>query len=344
MKVSRISLASLMSLSLLSTACEKKDEKVGLPEQSVLNGKVPEAAAAKPAETAAATNPGASEAPAAPAEGSSDSASPSPGAGTEGDAVVDTSSAVNLTPKTEGAPSAPTTGERVQLSFPGAVSSQRRSTLSFRVAGFVESVKLKAGNSCKKGATLATLDSRDYKLAVDMAKSNLEVAKVAARNSESEFKRETELKAQNASSESSYDRLKAGFENSKAQVQLAELNLTKAQQALSDTVLKAPYDCVISKQVVNVGESVKVGDHAFEIYDVSDVEVSFNVPERMAGRLKIGEKIDVRIPATGYQGSLDIIRVVAVVDDKTRTFQIVAQAPKGDARVVPGLYAEGIIR
>ncbi len=315
MKVSSTCLVSLVSLSLVASACEKKDAKVALPEKSVLTDKIPEAAPAKAAEAGSRDG--------IPASGEAEAAQGAPGS------LADASQ---------------TAGDKVQLSFPGAVSSQRRSTLSFRVAGYVDSVKLKAGNSCKKGTVLATLDGRDFKLAVDMAKSNLELAKVSARNSASEFQRESELKAQNASSESNFDKLKASFENSKANVQLAELNLTKAQQALSDTLLAAPYDCVISKQLVNVGESVKIGDKAFEIFDVTDVEVSFNVPERMAGRLKLGEKIDVRIPATGFQGDLNIVRIVAVVDDKTRTFQIVAKAPEGDARVVPGLYAEGIVR
>lgn len=325
MQVSRLYFASLISLSLLASACEKKEAKASLPENSVLADKAP-----APAPAAAATSPAESVALAAPSA-----------------AAEQTTAAggVPITPKTEAVPvAAPSPGEQVQLSFPGAVSSQRRSTLSFRVPGFIDSIKLKAGNSCKKGSVLATIDARDYKLALNIAKSNLELAQVAARNADAEFKREGELKAQNASSESVYDRLKASYENAKANVELAGFNVTKAEQALGDTRLIAPYDCVISKQLSNVGESVKAGDGAFEVYDVTDIEVSFNVPERMAGRLKLGEKVDVRIPATGFQGSLDIIRIVAVVDDKTRTFQIVAKAPQGDLRVVPGLYAEGIVR
>jgi RND family efflux transporter MFP subunit len=325
MQVSRIYAASLISLSLLSTACEKKDGKASLPEKAVLSGEqAPAAAPAQPAPDAAAA-----------------AATPVPNAATDGQQAVSDAGGVPITAKPEVAPTA---GEKLQLSFPGAVASQRRSNLSFRVGGFIESIKLKAGNACKKGSVLATLDARDYKIAVDLAKSNLDLAKSAANNAEAEFKREGELKAQNASSESVYDRTKATNDNAKAQLEIARLNLTKAEQALGDTRLLAPYDCVIAKQLTNVGESVKAGDQAFEVYDVTDIEVSFNVPERMAGQLKLGEKIDVRIPATGYQGSLDIVRIVAVVDDKTRTFQIVAKAPKGDARVVPGLYAEGVIR
>jgi RND family efflux transporter MFP subunit len=321
MSVSKICLALLTSLSLVSAACEKKSEKVALPEEKVLAKGSTEA---KPAEAAEGSAPGVPAAEGAQAS--------------EGAVAVQTAFA-------EGAAApAAAAGEGVQVSFPGAVSSQRRSTLSFRVGGFIETIKLKAGDSCKKGAVLATLDSRDYKLAVDMARAQLELAKAAAENSLSEFKREKELQAQNASSGTTFDRLKAQNENAMANQKLAELKLVQAQQALSDTRLVAPYDCVISKQLTNVGQNVKSGDGAYEVYDVTDIEVSFNVPERMAGKLKLGEKLQVRIPATGFEGALEILRIVTVVDDKTRTFQVVAKAPQNDARVVPGLYAEGIVR
>ncbi|MBC7660065.1 MAG: efflux RND transporter periplasmic adaptor subunit [Chitinophagaceae bacterium] len=338
MKVSRLPFfASLISLSLMANACEKhaEKEKVSLPDAAVLDGK-PTAAEVKGPDESAKT---------AEAAGASTQTEHSDiKIANGGAAPTEKAGAAAAAPEANVPGASAAKAEAVQLSFPGEVASQRRSTLSFRVGGFIDSIKLKAGNSCKKGAVLATIDSRDYKIAVDIAKSNLELAQVAERNADAEYKREGELKAQNASSESVYDRLKATYENAKANVQLANLRLTQAQQALGDTRLIAPYDCVISKQLTNVGQSVKTGDGAYEVYDVTDIEVSFNVPERLAGRLKLGQKVHVRIPATGYEGDLDLVRVVGVVDEKTRTFQVVAKAPQGDARVVPGLYAEGIVR
>lgn len=308
MEVSKIS-QMILSLSLLTAlACEKKADKVSLPSENVLN--------AKPAEAAKAEPPAAAP-------------------------VADANAAPQQL--VEGAGAAPV-DDSVQISFPGAVASQRRANLSFRVGGYVETIKLKIGDTCKKGSVLATLDDRDYKLNVDMAKAQVDLAKAAADNAIAEFKREEELKAQNASSDSNFDKLKAANQNAIANYKLAQLRHTQAEQALGDTKLVAPYDCVISKQLTNVGQAVKPGDAAYDVYDVSDIEVSFNVPERMAGKIKLGEKIHVRIPATGFEGNLEILRVVTVVDDKTRTFQVVAKAPQNDERIVPGLYAEGIVR
>lgn len=306
MQIKSYALPLAISFSLLA-ACTKKDEKASLPEKAEVKKEA--AALAAEAAPAAATESAATET-ATPADAQAAAAKP----------------------------------EAMLLTVTGAVASEKRSSLSFRVGGFISNIRLKAGNNCKKGDVLATLDARDNQLALDIAESNRDAARVALENAKAEFDREEELKAQNASTASAYDRLKTTFENAKVNVKMAELRVTQAQQALGDVKLIAPYNCVISKQLKNVGESVKSGDSVYEVYDVSDIEVTFNVPERMAGKLKVGDSLEVRIPSSGFSGKLPITRLVSVVDDKTRTFQVVTKPPQDDARVVPGLYAEGVIR
>jgi multidrug resistance efflux pump len=140
-----------------------------------------------------------------------------------------------------------------------------------------------------------------------------------------------------------FDKLKAGYDNARLNLQIAELNLTKADQALQDTKLVAPYNCVITKQLKFLGENVPSGTAVFEIYDTTDIELDFAVPERLAGKLKVGDPIQVSIPATGYAGSVEIVRLVPVVEQSSRTFRIIVRAPQ-DERVVPGLYAEAVLR
>ncbi len=222
----------------------------------------------------------------------------------------------------------------------GEVASQTKSQLSFRVGGFIQELKVKTGASCKKGEVLAVLDSRDYRLSLDMARSQKEMAKVALGNAQSEFQREVELKKENVSTESMFDKIKAGFDRAKLDLQMAELKQTQAEQALQDNRLVAPYDCVVTKQLRNIGESVKPGDAVYELYDTSDVELNFAVPERLAGKIKVGDKLKVSIPATGFSGQLEVIRLVPVVEQASRTFRVIAKAPEQDQRVVPGLYAE----
>ncbi|WP_141734593.1 efflux RND transporter periplasmic adaptor subunit [Oligoflexus tunisiensis] len=235
---------------------------------------------------------------------------------------------------------APSVESNVGMRLSGEVASQTKSQLSFRVGGFIQDLKVKTGVNCKKGDVLAVLDTRDYKLSLDMARSQKEMAQVALTNAKSEFEREEELKKANVSTESMFDKLKAGYDKARLDLQMADLKLTQAQQALQDTKLVAPYNCVVSKQLRNMGERVNPGDAVFELYDTTDVELNFQVPERLAGKIKIGDKLKVSIPATGFAGDLEVVRLVPIVEQASRTFRVIAKAPEHDERVVPGLYAE----
>ena len=298
----------VLSLLVLS-ACTKKEEKASLPDKPVVTA----ASAQAEAPATAAPSEMTGEPAAAPTAAAPAAATPAPGQ-----------------------------AMTVETRLSGEVSSQRKASLAFRVTGFIQEIKSKPGDPCKKGQVLATLDDRDYRLAQDVARSKRDVARVALVNAKSEFDREEELRRQNVSTEAMYDKLKAAFDKARLDLQLAELELKKSEQAMADTKLLAPYDCVIAKQMKFVGENLQSGNAVFEVYDTTDAELSFAVPERLAGKIKVGDTLKVTIASTGFTGSVPIIRLVPVVEGSSRTFRVIAQAPS-DPRIVPGLYAEAIL-
>ncbi len=322
------SLPLCLSLGMSLLACTPGGSKVALPEKPVVEAPAQAAQTAEaeptPAKDTSVSALGSDQAQAAPAV-----QTPAPAAAVATPALNESQAKVETT--------------AVSTRLSGEVSSQRRSNLAFRVQGFVQEIKLRPGNSCHKGDVLAVLDPRDFKLNSDVARSQRDLAKVALDNAKSDFEREDSLRKENASTAAFFDKVKAGYDKAKIDYELADLNVRRAEQALSDTRLVAPYDCVVAKQMKYVGENVQSGNAVFEIYDTTDVELSFSVPERLAGQLKVGDKIQVTIPATSYKGSVEIVRLVSVVDEASRTFKVIAKAPQ-DQRVVPGLYAEASLR
>ena len=62
-------------------------------------------------------------------------------------------------------------------SISGAVKSTDESALSFRVGGRVGSVDVKIGDRVEQGQVLASLEGKEYKLAVESAQAQLASAK-----------------------------------------------------------------------------------------------------------------------------------------------------------------------
>lgn len=224
--------------------------------------------------------------------------------------------------------------------FTGEVDAPRRSDIAFRVNGFVAEIVAKPGARAKKGDVLATLDDRDFKIRLELAKARRDQAAVALDSANKDYQREIQLKKENASTAAALDKMKAGFDSAKLTLRLSELDVEAAELAMTDTRLVAPYDCIVAEQMKHEGENVQSGNPVFKIYDTAEPEISLTVPERLMGKVEVGAKLSVSVPAVGYSGQAEVIRLVPVISEKTRTFQLTARLLEQDARIVPGSYAE----
>lgn len=231
-----------------------------------------------------------------------------------------------------------------QFRLVGEIAAQRKSQLAFKVAGFIEGTDVKPGNVVKKGGTLARLEGRDFKLRFELAKIKRDGARQAFESASREYKRETALKQENASTESNYDKVKGGFDQAQIALQMAEIDLKNAENALNDSHLVAPYDCVVASQLKYDGESVQSGTAVFEVFDIGQPELTLRAPEKLLGQMTVGESISVRVPSASFSGTAKIVRIVPVVNEKTRTFTVTAQFDAPHDHLVPGLFAEGIVK
>jgi RND family efflux transporter MFP subunit len=242
---------------------------------------------------------------------------------------------------------APKTGDVApaqEFRLTGQVEAPRRSQIAFRVTGFISGVTAAAGTRAAKGEVLASVDDRDFVLRVELARARRDQAKVGLDSAKKEWSREQELKKDNASTAAVLEKVQAAFDQSRLGLKLAEIDLEQAELALKDTRLVAPYDCVVATQLKDEGEYVQSGNAVFEVFDTGEPEVTLEAPERLLGKVEAGAKLAVLVPSVGYSGDAEVVRVVPVIAEKTRTFGVTAKLLKSDARVVPGSYAEALIK
>lgn len=235
----------------------------------------------------------------------------------------------------------------IKIRLGGQVVSQGRMLLAFQTMGTIKNLIAKPGMFFKKGELLAELDSRDIALRAEAAKLRYEQALNAKKMAERDYKIEKELHAQGIGSQVQFENIELNFENADLSARMAETDAKIAQKALSDTRLLAPFNCVVTKQFKSLGESSvggNDGNTAYEIYETSTPEIRLQAPEALLGTIKIGEAIDIGIPALKIKLPGTIVRYVPVISDQNRTFLVVAHLNKPDPRVVPGYFAEGVIK
>jgi RND family efflux transporter MFP subunit len=220
----------------------------------------------------------------------------------------------------------PNLGEIV-LETKGYVVPVNQITVGPRVAGQVIESRIEEGRRVKAGDILARLYPAEYEAAARLARAELKLAELDAKDGKPKTDIEIEI--------------------AKAKVELAQARLTLAQNRLDATVIRAPINGTILLKRADVGTlinpSATQGSTSLcEMADLRNVEVELWVQERDVAKIEKGQKCQVRLeafPQKNYRGSVARLLPIA---DKARGavgIRVRVEIPKDDESFRPEMAA-----
>ena len=243
------------------------------------------------------------------------------------------------TPAKTDAPPAPTPGSSF---FSATTEAHRRSTLTPKVSSIVTRVHVRDGDVVKAGQPLVTLDTQDFALRTQQAEAGLQAAKVQLDSARLDWNRTKALLDDKAVPQSQFDMMDARLKGAQAGVAQASTAVAMGRKALRDATVRAPFNGLVVKRMVNEGEyaSVMPATPLVVIEEVDPIDLRIQLPSTEMGKVAAGKVVGVRFPATGQTMNVRITRVVPALDPRTRTFSAIAELPNPDHLIRSGLYAE----
>jgi RND family efflux transporter MFP subunit len=224
----------------------------------------------------------------------------------------------------------------------GQTEAHRKSTLTPKVSSIVTRVHVRDGDIVKNGQALVTLDTQDFSLRMQQAEAALQAAKVQLDSAKLDWNRTKSLLDDKAVPQSQFDMVDARYKGAQAGVLQAETAVAMGRKALRDATVHAPFNGIIVKRMVNEGEyaSVMPATPLVIIEEVDPLDLRIQIPSSNLDKVKAGDTIHARFPATGQTLDARLTRVVAAMDPRTRTFSAIAELPNKDHSLRSGLYAE----
>ena len=194
----------------------------------------------------------------------------------------------------------------------------------------------------KQNQPLVTLDTRDFVLRTQQAEAARDGAKVQLDAAKLDWNRIQSLLAEKAVPQSQFDMVDARYKGALAGLAAAETAVAMGRKALHDSVVRAPFDGLIVKRLVNEGEyaSVMPATPLVIVEEVDPLDLRIQIPSTDLNKAKAGDTMKVRFPAIGQTLEARLTRVVAAMDPRTRTFSAIAELPNKDHTLRSGLYAE----
>jgi len=214
---------------------------------------------------------------------------------------------------------AQSTSVPIRVEVTGQVAPIFQATLSSRIQGTIDKLLVREGSRVSKGQLLIQLDSRD--LQADLARAHAEVE-----NAKAHLDRMNQLYAQDAVS-------KQEMENATRAYRVAEANRRAVEAQLSYTMVRAPFEGVITEKKVEAGELASPGQPLLKMEDPQRLRLEATVAEGDLKSVSRGDKIPVVIDALGGQALTGLVsQILPAGDPQTHTFMVKVDLPK-----TPGL-------
>jgi membrane fusion protein (multidrug efflux system) len=142
---------------------------------------------------------------------------------------------------------------------------------------------------------------------------------------------------------------KAGYQSDAAEfeVERQREDMKYSQQALRSlelelekTRITAPFDGVVARRYLHVGQDVSKNDRLFWISAIAPLRVKFALPEAYLGRVRKGTPLILVTPATpGELHEARVVFVSPVVDPSSDTIDVTAELQGRSANLRPGMTA-----
>jgi RND family efflux transporter MFP subunit len=264
---------------------------------------------------------------------------------------------------------------QMRLVVPGTIQAYYATDLYAKDSGYISQIHADIGDQVKKNQVMAVIDDPELqqqllrsRAAVQQAAASLEVAKRRLTGLQADrtlqqatLKRSEQLFAGKAVTGQQLDeqRAKEGVSAAnlgvgQAEVVLAEANLQAANADLQRllalveyTKIVAPFDGVITRRLINVGDLVQAATSTrpatplFTCQEIDVVRVFADVPETNAAAIRPGWTAEVQLYGpTGQTVRNTVTRIASALDPTTRTMRIEIDLRNPDGSLLPGMYAQ----
>jgi RND family efflux transporter MFP subunit len=197
----------------------------------------------------------------------------------------------------------------------GTIQPVRRAVLAAKVMGAITELPVTLGQRVRANDTLLKIFSAEANAKLARARAEFNVAR-------RDLERERALQAKGASTAETVRTLEDRFTGSEAMVHEAEAQL-------SYTEIRAPFDGVIARKLVNAGDLANPGQPLLEVEETQNFEVDACIPDSFAATLTPGTAFSVEAGGIPFTGTLREISSTA--DAATRSIGVKIAVPAGTA-------------
>jgi len=229
----------------------------------------------------------------------------------------------------------------------GVVKSIDRIEIKSKASGEIVELPVEEGDFISQGDLIARLDQKDERAEAAQAQADFDIAMAELKQAQSTFERRNQLFQDNLISEEEQGQITLDLAVAKGKVIQASTTLERAQERLSEAVVRAPIDGTILQKYVEEGQiiasgvsNVSGGTPIVDIADMSSVYIETGIDEIDIGKVQIGQFATViaeAYPELAFNGEIVRIAPEAKIEQNVTLFDVVVEVKNNDGKLKSGM-------
>ena len=224
----------------------------------------------------------------------------------------------------------------------GSVQPERRADLRAEVSAVVLDVLRENGDAVHQGDVLVRLDETAIRDSLASAEASVRAAALTAEQAQRQLQRVATLRGSGMASAQAFDDAESRLNNAQSELAAAKARGIAARQQLQRTVVRAPFDGIVSDRKVSAGDTAQIGKELVKVIDPTSLRLEGLVSADSIGLVSAGQGVHFRVNGYGDQEFVGKVRRVnPAANVTTRQVEVLVDFVGDKQPKLAGLYAEG---
>lgn len=229
------------------------------------------------------------------------------------------------------------------LPISGAVKAVSSAFVKARVAGELQDLVVREGDTVTAGQVIARVDATEYQARLRQARLQAEAAKAQMDIANRTLENNKALVNQGFISQTALDASLSTLAANTATYKAAQAGADVAQKAVDDAVLRAPISGQVAQRLAQPGERVGIDARVVEIVDLSRLELEASLGAADALALRTGQSATLTVEGSAQTLTAKVVRInpSATAGSRAVLVYLALDANTGVASLRQGLFAQG---
>jgi membrane fusion protein, multidrug efflux system len=220
----------------------------------------------------------------------------------------------------------------------GIIEAVNQGTVAAQTSGRVEAIFYDVDDFVPAGAIIIRLRATEQRAGLLQAEAALREATAREAEAQTHYQRIADMYQRKVVPKATFDEVTANREAAIARLAAARATLESAKEGVAYTEIRAPYAGVVTKRLVQVGETVRPGTPLMSGLSLQYLRVTVDIPQSIVEQVRRIRKGAVYVDGRRIQATKVMVFPEAAAPSST--FRARLELPENATDLYPGMFVK----